>query len=626
MERKPEEEKADWEKKKSFIAWLDAYGDEALEKEREAAHTLNDKIKVMLKTWVFRVLGFLIAPFGWAIMWGLEKIALIAEADYIPASKELLEDLRDNPDLPPSIKKVLDRACGTRSFAWSAFLIGVLIAIIITTLISTLAPYISKLSQGVMGTARSELLPDSMAIAAYLRDPAFETRMRDIFSKRGYPEDDIDHLILAMQTLLAATPLTNYYLRFVGGGGNVEVVPEGYLDDMRKLGFDNDEARRFWATAHFYPSPIDLITWQAKEVFEPEMITRYGLDSEFGTIDTDPFHKAGMTDEQILNYWRAHWEHASYMQIRDMVHRGVLSKTGAMPAPPTTKEGWAARDAEALEAAYDWYRLVEIPPFWRERLTEMMFEVPTRVDVRRWWDMQTIDEERMRSLYHAQGYHGDDLEDYILWTKVYVAFPDLLARFKNGWITEDEVRTTLIGLGMPADRVEEMIQTRIKAAAPERLTEERDLTKTDIVMWVKEEPTARWNQGIALLEDLGYDSTEADMILSARVELASSPETFDDYRKITEKWRQAVGAGPRELTENLKRKAEELVKAKDQVAVLKESLRQEEATLIDEEVLPEEATERRDQLRIALHRSEAELFRIQGEYDALRAEWQQLAR
>ncbi|GAH44519.1 unnamed protein product [marine sediment metagenome] len=49
--------------------------------------------------------------------------------------------------------------------------------------------------------------------------------------------------------------------------------------------------------------------------------------------------------------------------------------------------------------------------------------------------MRTIDETELRALYQRHGYFGKDLENYVIWTKVYVAFPDLMARWSKGWIT-----------------------------------------------------------------------------------------------------------------------------------------------------------------------------------------------
>jgi len=216
-------------------------------------------------------------------------------------------------------------------------------------------------------------------------------------------------------------------------------------------GFDEVDIETLLNVTKFYPGPQDLVTWVAREVFEPEMVTKYGLDDELGGIEKEPFYKAGMTDDQITNYWRAHWLHASWMQMVEMLHRGLVTE----------------------EDVYDWFRVVEIVPYWRELLIQTAYTWPTRVDVRRWWDMRTIDEPELRRLYSGMGYRGVNLDNYVLWTKVYVAFPDLMARWTKGWITLDDVRRELTALGRPAPRGEEMIQMKVKPEEPERVAEGR---------------------------------------------------------------------------------------------------------------------------------------------------------
>ena len=274
----------------------------------------------------------------------------------------------------------------------------------------------------------------------------------------------------------------------------------GLFEDLKDQGWSDERIEALKFHTLFYPAPADLIRWQAREVFEPEMITRYGLDSEFGAIEKEPFYKAGMTDEQILNYWRAHWEHASWMQVVEMLHRDLLTE----------------------EQVYDWFRVVEIPPYWRNLLIQTAYTWPTRVDVRRWWDMRTIDEAELRRLYSGMGYRGVNLDNYVLWTKVYTAFPDLMARWSKGWISLDKVKSELTGLGMPAARVEEMIQTKIQSTEPERVAGERDLTKTDIYKGIKADRITR-SEGIELLIDLGFDEDEADLLVDTNV-----PEDITD--------------------------------------------------------------------------------------------------
>ncbi|GAJ06092.1 unnamed protein product, partial [marine sediment metagenome] len=92
---------------------------------------------------------------------------------------------------------------------------------------------------------------------------------------------------------------------------------ETIAEELVGKGFYPEDADKLVKVSHFYPSPGDLVRWQAREVFEPEMIRRYGLDAEYEEIEKAPFYGAGMTEEQIKNYWMAHWEHASWTEVQE---------------------------------------------------------------------------------------------------------------------------------------------------------------------------------------------------------------------------------------------------------------------------------------------------------------------
>lgn len=273
--------------------------------------------------------------------------------------------------------------------------------------------------------------------------------------------------------------------------------PEKYawlLDDLDEQGWSDEKKEALKIITEFLPSPRDLVEWQAKEVFEPAMVQKYGLSDEFETLDLSLFAKVGVTTEQARNFWIAHWEHPPWLQVVEMMRRGQL----------TEQDVW------------DWFRLVEIPPYWRQKLINISWEVPTRVDVRRFWDMRTIDEARLREIYTNLGYHGKDLDDYVLWTKVYGAFPELLTRYKNGWITLDDVKAEVVAMGMSPERAQEMIEEKIKKAAPERIAAEKNLTRTDIFKGIKQGRITR-TQGQDLLIDLGYDPDEAAYLLDINI-------------------------------------------------------------------------------------------------------------
>lgn len=528
--------------------------------------------------------------------WGVIRFLDFVEPDLIAKVRPQLEAVRDTPGMPQNIKDMINEVLSGAG-AWQALVLGIVAGGSIGgPLNAALEPMSRSITNTVYNWVRSARLSPGEVMTAAFRDHAFDHLIDEDLGDQGYTPERIEALTTSMRTLLSFFEIRDLYLRD-------NISPDDARKRLSALGYKEDDLPHLEELFSIVPPLPDMIRFADFSALDPEVIEAWREFYDAPGFIVEQFKRLGIKPEDMNRYWFSHFIQPGRYELGELHRRGII-------------------DDDAAKLAY---RTMGYSRYWQENLLELVKEVPTRVDVRRWWDMRTITEERMRQIYHALGYYGEDLEDYIRWTKVYTDFPSMMTRFSKGWISEDDVRAWLRSLDIPEDRIEVFIQEKTTPASPDRIAEERDLTKTDITMWVKEDPAGRWNQGIELLQDLGYDSNEADMILSARVELTSSPETFEDYRKITEKWRRAVGSRPREITQNLQRKAEELVKAKDRVASLSESLKAEEAQLVDEEVLPPEATARRDELRIDLHRAEAELFRIQKEYDALRAEYHQIA-
>ena len=479
---------------------------------------------------------------------GTEKIVDRFEPEGIEASRELLEKIRDNPDTPPLIRNQIDNMLTPKHWIGLVAAIVIIPLMLIPMVFSVFRPLGNLLNYVEEKVLHSGRLDTGTVITAWRRDKA------------------------------------KY---------------EQYFSDLEDQGFSLERIEALKFATLFYPAPADLIRWQAREVFEPEMIERYGLDDEFGAIEKEPFYKAGMTDEQILNFWRAHWEHASWMQVVEMLHRGLMTE----------------------EQVWDWFRVVEIPPFWRQKLIDTAYSWPTRVDVRRWWDMRTIDETELRRLYSGMGYHGVNLDNYILWTKVYTDFPSLMARWTKGWITEDDVRRELVALGMPAERVETMIQEKIKPEEAARVEEGKTLTKTEIYKGVKQGFITR-AEGTELIMDLGYNRAEAEYLMDINVAaLEGSPETFAEFKDLTTKYKMATGMEVKPMPEEIKKAAAEVVKLTGEVEALERSIAEEKRGLIEGEPIPEATTKRLKSLQVKRNRAISTLEKAKSDYNQLLSEW-----
>lgn len=269
----------------------------------------------------------------------------------------------------------------------------------------------------------------------------------------------------------------------------------------------------------YLPPTPDLITMMAHEAFEPAMIAKYGLHDEKEALLRDYFYEQGLDDDTIDAYWASHWVHASWGQVLDMYHRGVIT----------------------YDDIWDWFRVVEMPPFWRDKLIEISWSLPNRIETRMMARYGLVNKEWLVEHLKRIGLHEDYRSiaaDFMLAMGIRM---DVSARFSKGWLTADEVRAEIAGFGMSADINDRLYKWIVKNVGPEKVEEERALTKTEIYAGVKK-GVISWEQGLELLQDMGYSMDDAQYILEVRVGvLAGSPETYAEFKEWTQRYRKAQG-------------------------------------------------------------------------------------
>jgi len=302
----------------------------------------------------------------------------------------------------------------------------------------------------------------------------------------------------ARPTLIPSPP--QFFDLFLRGEIDPEILKEGML----RHGWDEHWQELLLKLAHPLPPLPDMVRFADFGSFDPKIIELWREFYDAPGWIAEPMSLLGITQEWANKYWFSHWRQPGRYELGELHRRGEIDDNLVKNAYLT--QGFSS--------------------FWQNKLLELVKEPWTRVDIRRMWDMRTISPAELRKAYQAVGYYGEQLDGMILWTKVYVAFPDLMDRWVKGWITIGQVREELTGLGMPAARVEEMIQTKVKAKEPERVITERELTKTDIYKGIKADRITR-DEGVELLMDLGFDEDEADILLDVNI-----PE--DETDKVVE--------------------------------------------------------------------------------------------
>ncbi len=267
-----------------------------------------------------------------------------------------------------------------------------------------------------------------------------------------------------------------------------------YWADVKAGGVTDDRIEMLKELTYKIASMQDIIQFVVREVYTPEIADKFGQFQEYPTKAEPDALKAGIRPELLKQYWAAHWELPSVSQGFEMLHRDVIDQA-------TLNLLIRARD---------------VMPYWRDKLTKISYNPYTRVDTRRMWDMGVLDDAAILRNYKDLGYDEEHAAAMTTWTKVYVMYPQLIAQYKNGWLSQEEVVSGLKTLGLTDERAAWMFKTKFKNEAAARTTAQKDLTLAQIIKGVKKGKITR-PQGADLLVDMGYDLDEAAFILDVEI-------------------------------------------------------------------------------------------------------------
>jgi len=266
------------------------------------------------------------------------------------------------------------------------FVLGVTLA---PTIAAKAAPLLRKMEQDSEIAVRSGLLPPHEIIRMWKRGFVKEDWMRETLQRAGYTDDDIDAMIKDYQ---------------------------------------------------YMPSPSEIISWLAREVFEPDMIKKWRLDEGFEDVKgRELFYQQGIDDDMIKKFWIAHWAHLDYYRIKTLVNRGILNE----------------------EDVAEWCKLQEIAPVWADEMWELMWDDLTRVDIRRIYELGYKDDDWLRKQLTRIGYKDDNLEDMFEFYKRYKLrkYHDILEdvyieEFKNDMITPEQFNNLMMEIGYTKDEAD----------------------------------------------------------------------------------------------------------------------------------------------------------------------------
>ncbi|MBA7625292.1 hypothetical protein ES703_32719 [subsurface metagenome] len=298
-------------------------------------------------------------------------------------------------------------------------------------------------SETMLGTARQTLnvihsplppSPHEILQAAFVA-PERTADVRDGLQRAGLSKKDIDLMFLGMYRIYSEDVVRVLWLR-------------GVLNDdqmymrMRELGYTDTRTKEIIQGWPIIPGPSDLFHLVAKEAFEPKMIELMGLGDEFPVDQLEWLTKQGISKEWAEKYWYAHWDQPSIGMGFEMLHRDVIG-------------------VEELDMLF---RTVEIPPYWRDKLTQIAFKTYTRVDTRRMHDLGVLNDDELVQSYKDQGYNQKKAEKMALFTIRFNQMKDkeltmgqVLKGFNEYLIERDAAKDLLIQIDYSEPQAEYLI-------------------------------------------------------------------------------------------------------------------------------------------------------------------------
>lgn len=406
----------------------------------------------------------------------------------------------------------------------------------IVLILSLFKTFIAVFSSAAGGTLMKRLntehtpnapSPEAIIRAAFLH-PDLQDRVRKAMAENGYSKEDQDLMFAANYYTFDLDTVRQLRLR----GFIDDSTMNQYLDD---IGMTPERRVNFLKLFDILPPIQDIATMMGKEAFEPESVAAMGLDRELPGEFVQFAAQQGLSRFWAEKYWIAHWQQPGLEMMFDAYHRRLVDK----------------------DFLHTFMKTVEIPPYLRDTLTELAYQPLTRVDIRRMYEDGVLDIDQVYSAYLDHGYSPENATLMTEWTIRYaepaekdlsrtqitslyidgqlnrpdaltmlqrIGYPEHRAEllltyaeyeqvkdlndarqdniedmFKNGWISQGEVRTELAKLGLSSERISLLIEKwNIARTATRKLPSKTDLDKfyrNDIITQ---------DQYISEMERLGY--------------------------------------------------------------------------------------------------------------------------
>lgn len=444
---------------------------------------ITETVEGWAVSWGDRLKGWIASGIGW----GIEIIMDVIANKAAPALKPMIEKMEATGEVPPEIQPLLDEIKNPTGELGALLAQSAGSAVVGGSLGRMIDAIMLPFAYGVNKITRNVILNEQQFTALRRRHLINPDELDHWQSLLGLNKQHAAWLYDLSEARLDPQTVAKLWVRDKDSY-------EQYWDDLQDQGVTQDRITVLKELAHAIPTVQEVVHFMAKEAFEEDAVTKYGLDAEFERIDLKWFEQAGIRPEIAKLYWRSHWVHPAWGEMTELLHRGEVTK----------------------EDIYEWYRLVEIPPHWRDKLTSISWDLPNRIELRMMARYGLVDKAFLVEQLKLVGLR-EDFRDITADMMLAMGIrTDLSTRYSKGWLDAEGVRSELAVSGLSPEVADRMYQWIVKNVSGERVAKERDLTLTDIYKGIKKGTVTR-QQGADLIKDMGYDDWEVEVKLSNNV-------------------------------------------------------------------------------------------------------------
>lgn len=484
---------------------------------------------------LLEVANLITSPLGNILSFGLTTFLDALEElarPYFAPIQPILDEMLDNA--PPEVRRLLD-VQNPDSSIFALVAAAVIGGLVSGTFGRVLAAWLAPVGWWANERFEPRLLGTDELVTLAFRQPDQADVWEAEKARLGISPERWQSLLEAQREVLEPRDLQQALFRGVIG------EPEA-LRRLQALSLTQTDAQILMDTWPELPQVGDVVRFGVREVYRPEIVEAFQLDSDFPDLGEPDWLRIGLATEEFRKFWRAHWELPSITQAFEMFHRTTTDPIEGFSQEVELVDGTTVHRIISEDRLDELLRVSDVMPAWRDPLTRIAFTPFTRVDIRRFYRTGVMDLADVQRAYLDIGYSEEN-------ALVQAEFVQGLERER----TFDELETILGGRAVDGTiEVEDALEELLAITVPDRVKEEAERRmKARVDRARAQDIVSAWRTALRFerVDELEFRAALADLgipeaTVSHLVRVEATRRGLDEFGSATGEIRASGRASP----------------------------------------------------------------------------------